>query len=576
MRRRAPRVAAIVAVNLALLFGGLYLLSWRYRRSLSARPYSLVEMSQASGIPIDVLRGISFYGSDARHDMHAVSPRPPEVIRIGAFGDSFTFGDEVAASESYPARLQQLFRKDGFGNVEVINFGANGLGLSETTHLWEAFGKKLDLAFVVLGPMTLFPDREVTFNHFLELDAESIHGRYVLEDRALRWLDPIPEPPGGRRSDEYLRFIPRWIYLRYDRRPPLVLQALLPRGKTVRNPFYYRSDSVEDEAAELYPALLRRWASGGSQVVLTQLDEENLRYAAGLEDTLVIAAIGAPSNQFFTRRTMGHLAGTGNELVAEIVHDILLGKNPAKIPVLDVARELELKPVPPLGELAAVNLLVGDQRVARWIYVPEPGFTKPADEIFNPRRDEVRSVLFFDEGPFGTGVALTAARPFAAGEEIEAVLTCSGESARRKLGKVELIDGSGSLAEANAPALRPLLDWRPGLHLDRKRIEPPLPNGCSGQILVGGSPLWKVGDQIEMQPIHGRVVAARALPESVLDLARLPVAGPIRLELVGASTVTLTVGRFSQRTRELSWNSGGLHRRIAASVEGRGAEIVAP
>lgn len=48
--------------------------------------------------------------------------RPEGVLRVAAYGDSFTFGDQVADADCYPARLEVLAREHG-ATLEVFNFG---------------------------------------------------------------------------------------------------------------------------------------------------------------------------------------------------------------------------------------------------------------------------------------------------------------------------------------------------------------------------------------------------------------------------------------------------------------------
>lgn len=54
------------------------------------------------------------------------------VIRIGTFGDSFTYGTEVDKKGTYPYLLQQLFdREFPEKKIEVLNFGVTGHGFQE-------------------------------------------------------------------------------------------------------------------------------------------------------------------------------------------------------------------------------------------------------------------------------------------------------------------------------------------------------------------------------------------------------------------------------------------------------------
>lgn len=55
------------------------------------------------------------------------APKKPEgVLRIGAFGDSYTFGDEVRDDETWCHQLERS--RDG---LEVINFGVNAYGTDQ-------------------------------------------------------------------------------------------------------------------------------------------------------------------------------------------------------------------------------------------------------------------------------------------------------------------------------------------------------------------------------------------------------------------------------------------------------------
>lgn len=56
---------------------------------------------------------------------HEYAPEPPPgVLRVAAFGDSFTHGDDVANSEAWTARLERA-------GMEVLNFGVAGYGLDQ-------------------------------------------------------------------------------------------------------------------------------------------------------------------------------------------------------------------------------------------------------------------------------------------------------------------------------------------------------------------------------------------------------------------------------------------------------------
>ena len=82
--------------------------------------------------------------------------KPPNTIRIGVFGDSFTFGEGVQNNEAYPKVLESLLNgnekigKTG-GHVEVLNFGLGKTGTSHQLAWYQKEGRKYHLDFVILG-----------------------------------------------------------------------------------------------------------------------------------------------------------------------------------------------------------------------------------------------------------------------------------------------------------------------------------------------------------------------------------------------------------------------------------------
>jgi lysophospholipase L1-like esterase len=79
-----------------------------------------------------------------------------DTYRIGVFGDSFTFGEGVQNSETYPKLLENLLKADGRLNatgtrIEVINFGIGKTGTSHQYAFYQKEGKKYHLDLVILG-----------------------------------------------------------------------------------------------------------------------------------------------------------------------------------------------------------------------------------------------------------------------------------------------------------------------------------------------------------------------------------------------------------------------------------------
>lgn len=86
------------------------------------------------------------------------------VIRIGAFGDSYTYGSDVEKQMSYPHQLQNMFDNSlQDKKVEVLNFGVRGHSFQEQFFLYEKYHENYKIDYVLLGPKGFYPDRNVTF-----------------------------------------------------------------------------------------------------------------------------------------------------------------------------------------------------------------------------------------------------------------------------------------------------------------------------------------------------------------------------------------------------------------------------
>jgi len=75
------------------------------------------------------------------------APRPGKV-RISAFGDSFTFCDEVKNHETWEYQLEQQNPE-----LEIINFGVSGFGVDQAWMRYLNYGRKFNSEFVFIGFM---------------------------------------------------------------------------------------------------------------------------------------------------------------------------------------------------------------------------------------------------------------------------------------------------------------------------------------------------------------------------------------------------------------------------------------
>lgn len=82
--------------------------------------------------------------------------KPSKTIRIGVFGDSFTFGEGVESDKTYAKQLEQKFAaepsitKQGW-KVEVLNFGIGKTGTAHQLAWYQKEGVKYGLDIVLLG-----------------------------------------------------------------------------------------------------------------------------------------------------------------------------------------------------------------------------------------------------------------------------------------------------------------------------------------------------------------------------------------------------------------------------------------
>lgn len=71
---------------------------------------------------------------------------PLGVVRVAAFGDSFTHGDEVRNGETWAAALEA-----GHPGLEVVNFGVGGFGLDQAYLRYQHEGRRYHPAVVLIG-----------------------------------------------------------------------------------------------------------------------------------------------------------------------------------------------------------------------------------------------------------------------------------------------------------------------------------------------------------------------------------------------------------------------------------------
>lgn len=264
------------------------------------------------------------------------------VVRVCAFGDSFAYGDEVAEDLDYPSLLGRLFENAGAENVEVINFGIGGFGFHQTYIMWDRLGRDFDCDFRLLGPRGFQPIRDTTFGYIHHWTPYYLHARYVLDGDDLRLVE-LEGETYGERFDHHFRFLTPWRYLRYDRKPPMFLKALIPRDRELANPFYYDPRPMEEEAFDTYRILLSKMASEGGPLVVGHYLPEIVDLAREVDSENLTAFDVQEKLSFPYRAPLFHDGPLGNLLVAEQFFAVLTGSTEGSLTVVE-ARDLEEDP----------------------------------------------------------------------------------------------------------------------------------------------------------------------------------------------------------------------------------------
>lgn len=151
------------------------------------------------------------------------SPEPPPgVIRLAAFGDSFTFGDEVTDAGTWERQLETLDPR-----LEVLNYGVSGYDPGQAFLRYEREGSRLHPRIVLIGFMSENIHRMVnTFRPFYLPDTSTplSKPRFRLRGECLELIEnPIQSLEGYREllrnETEVLPRLGRYDYFYQSSRP---------------------------------------------------------------------------------------------------------------------------------------------------------------------------------------------------------------------------------------------------------------------------------------------------------------------------------------------------------------------
>jgi hypothetical protein len=538
-----------------------YALYLRYLYKLEKRVKPLGPVVATAGMEADTIWRLGYFLSGKQSSFVHFSPaKPPGTIRVGAFGDSFTYGQEVDEVSDFPDRLQELLAPI-LNDVQVINFGNSGHGFGQSYIMWNEVGRKFDLDYIVLGPATFFPDRDTRFNRFYQGEPDVLHSRFIIDGDKVRQIDPIGTTQ-AERFRNYVSFFTPWPYVRYDRNDPAFLAALLPEGRTLGNPFYYDRRSEESEAIEIYHRLIERMAQTGSRIVLGAYSwiDQGRQAAADLAGERLCAAQFVRLIRFPYLAALGHDSPTGNMLLARQYLALLLGK-PLEAPIL-LNEDLTPDAAPPrvpTAELASYDeayiALNGiDAGIFGEAIATPPGVDISGAE--SPRtflRDHgVRSLIAFKSA----GSSMLDASFVSLTDDLDT--TAPVRLVRRSTGGIEELQlgtlrrlGEGlNLASLDVPGfeawwLRPIMISAGNL----KKLFATPADGATFRLLLGEKVLLEgsagADGSVDLRPVEGQIYLLRATAGGDAAADRGERAGLAELVLRrGAETIRVPVARW--------------------------------
>lgn len=436
------------------------------------------------------------------------------TTRLCAFGDSFTYGAEVADGHEYPALLQAMLRQAGYAGVEVLNFGVSWHGFHQSYALWHDVGQRYHCDVVLLGPGSFQYERDTTFNHTGGKAPYYLHARYVLDGDGVRLVE-VPDALYADRFADYYRFLPRWRYLRYDRNIAPAIQSILPEKRRLPNPLYYSWLDMQTEALATYERLLAKLADEAPQIVLLHENEKLVEVARKLDRPNLVAGRSFGTARFPYRAPESHYSSFGNHLVARQFFHLLTGDSAAALATVETSDPPETQPPAGLPTPLAlshydrVELRAGDDPIG--FAVPataEPHLLGPGSaSIFKERK--VTGLLGLRQRETRLVDTKLVEIDFILHPGDDVVLRATADSRREeRIGEVRMLDPSINLGVVDLDEVR---NVGFELFLGDETIDPEslAVEGTPVELLVGGQVALRgtvARREIRLEPMPGHDV----------------------------------------------------------------------
>jgi hypothetical protein len=589
---RKLRFACVYSLCLLAVLGGpYYLLFWR---PFVAALRQVERPATETLVPVRyveprVLERLGNVKTDKRSSfVNFVEAKPPGIIRLCAFGDSFTYGDEVAADHDFPSLLQAMFRRRGADNVQVINFGSSWYGFHQAFMMWDFVGRHFACDYVLLGPRCFWPDRDTAFNHTDLQSPYFLHSRFVLDGDDVRRVDVLGAT-NTERFDNYFSLLPHWRYLRYDRNPPAIVRSLLPAGRTVPNPFYYYAGAAADEAVRMYDILLRKLAATGVQIAVLQPREGMVDLGGAANANLAVSTYDdGPMVGYPYRAPRGHYTAWGNQLIAEMFFAQIMrgGGQPLVLLSMDDANAAGSSPADhgklPLWKYDRIEVEL-EGRPAGLFRARTVG-REPPDALQSAKTVSLLAVKDPDEPLVD---ALFVPLPFELADGAPAIVRTAGRAGPREhaLGTIRLlaenvnvgaleVEGVHDVHLREVPVERALSI---AVEQGRRILSADYPDrGTAVEVSVGNKPVL-IGtadaEGIHLQPGAGDFQHIRVREPQLTDLDAVPASGTVDLCLTRQrwGTQRVPIARLEKVTREIAHAERPLRKLLCIDEQSRTA-----
>jgi ssDNA-binding Zn-finger/Zn-ribbon topoisomerase 1 len=467
-------------------------------------------------------------------------------IRIGCFGDSFTYGSEVADDQDYPGMLQRIFHESKMSEYEVINFGNGWHGFHQMHIMWKYIGTKFDLDYVLLGPMGFFYARDSRFNHTYDLSMYYLHSRYIIRRNKLRLVDVIGESK-SERVNAYYRFFPHLRYLLYDKRAPAFLNCFASEGRELINPFYYYKGSLEKEMQKIYKKLLEEMLKRNEKIILADYSGNNILKPAEEIDNVNLKSF----KPFWPVKfpyicDEHHNSPMGNYVLAKQMFNYITGRE-NKITILttqdieNISADYTDTGRLPLSEYAKVSIVIDNVPVGRFTEMQKDSRKKTPREKL-----DCNSLLAVKNKSKSKLDAYYIPLDFQVNpDDIIEMKVSSGKGHRvYRLGTIELMSKIANIGVIDIPGIVYELDFFKshdnekkygieGVGYEYKRnkeIDIGIHRKDKIEILLNKTPVLygkRMNNKIYLYPVKGNFMLIRAYGDKYIDIEEIKKSGKI-------------------------------------------------